>query len=275
WGRGTAPTIPSTGLPSLKRSIVGIDVIRNRSAVRGLSSTFSFPRRRVAACALATCSRIGATRWHGPHHSAQKSTRRRPGFWISESKVASVSRIGPEKATVTGFVAEAAMSSRSFRARIAASSGSSTKRAPRQPDKRVCRSLAGDLRHRPEFLGQRAQQANRRTLEAVFRHHGLRRAPRDAQSLRAVSDEVLEDLERLARIPLEDRVGVPAIQAVRRLRQQVRLRLRDDELLQERLLSDGKGDQPDEGHLDDEPRGPEVHAEVRQEDLEQQLADRE
>src|SRR5439155_571159 len=65
----------------------------------------------------------------------------------------------------------------------------------------------------------------------------------------------------------------PAIQAVRPLRQQVRLRLRDDELLQERLLSDGKGDQPDEGHLDDEPRGPEVHPEVREEDLEQQLAD--
>src|SRR5436309_9458087 len=160
WGRGTAPTIPSTGWPSLKRSIVGIDVIRNRSAGRDLRSTFSYPRRRVAACARETCSRIGATRWHGPHHSAQKSTRRRPGFWICESKVASVSRIGPEKATVTGFDAEAAMSSRSFRARIAASSGSSTEASTSQHDKRVCRGLAGDLRHRPEFLGQWAQQAD-------------------------------------------------------------------------------------------------------------------
>src|SRR5207245_3237479 len=47
WGRGTAPTMPSIGWPFLKRSIVGIDVIRNRSAVRGLSLTFSFPRRRL------------------------------------------------------------------------------------------------------------------------------------------------------------------------------------------------------------------------------------
>ncbi len=59
---GTAPTIPSTSFPSLKRSIVGIEVIPNRSGVAGFSSTFILPRRSRFARARATSSKTGATR---------------------------------------------------------------------------------------------------------------------------------------------------------------------------------------------------------------------
>src|SRR3989442_8798358 len=60
---------------------------------------------------------------------------------------------------VGGFGEDAEMSSRSFRARMAASSGSSMRRARRQHDKRVCRGLPRDSRHLPELLCQRAEEA--------------------------------------------------------------------------------------------------------------------
>ena len=41
----------------------------------GFSSTFIFRKVILSPCAVAISSRIGATWRHGPHHSAQKSTR--------------------------------------------------------------------------------------------------------------------------------------------------------------------------------------------------------
>src|SRR5207249_12192394 len=100
--------MPSTGFPSLNRIIVGIDVIWNRSAVRGLSPTFSFARR-TAEWALETSSRIGATRWHGPHHSAEKSRWMKLDLRTSESNDVSVSRIGPVQVAVDVFGAHRAI----------------------------------------------------------------------------------------------------------------------------------------------------------------------
>ena len=56
-----------------------------------------------------------------------------------------------------------------------------------------------------------AQPEDGRLLEPVLRHDGFRRAPGDAQALRPVRHGVFEDLERLARIPLEDGVRVPPV----------------------------------------------------------------
>src|SRR3954454_12284243 len=41
----------------------------------GFSSTFIFTNVILSPCSVASSSRIGATWRHGPHHSAQKSTR--------------------------------------------------------------------------------------------------------------------------------------------------------------------------------------------------------
>src|SRR5206468_7393834 len=44
-------------------------------AVSGFSSTFSLTISILPWCSLAISSSTGATRRHGPHHAAQKSTR--------------------------------------------------------------------------------------------------------------------------------------------------------------------------------------------------------
>src|SRR3954471_10554932 len=71
---GTAPTIWSTTLPSLKNSSIGIDRTLNRDAVLMFASTSSFVILTLPACSTAIWSRIGAIMRHGPHHVAQKST---------------------------------------------------------------------------------------------------------------------------------------------------------------------------------------------------------
>src|SRR6476469_4161462 len=43
--------------------------------VTGFSSTFIFTKVTFSPCSAASSSRIGPTWRHGPHHSAQKSTR--------------------------------------------------------------------------------------------------------------------------------------------------------------------------------------------------------
>src|SRR3954471_7514244 len=50
-------------------------VTRYEEGVTGFSSTFIFRNVILSPCAVAISSRIGATCLHGPHHSAQKSTR--------------------------------------------------------------------------------------------------------------------------------------------------------------------------------------------------------
>src|SRR5690606_389703 len=62
-----------------------------RRVVCWLESTSSLAILTLPPCWPASCSRIGAITWHGPHHVAQKSTSTRP--WdcsTSAAKVASV-----------------------------------------------------------------------------------------------------------------------------------------------------------------------------------------
>src|SRR5690606_25829838 len=78
------------GSPSLKRIMAGMLMTSKRRAMPGCSSTFSFAMRLGPDCAVAIASRIGAMALHGPHHSAQKSTRTGSSAEpISSSKVAS------------------------------------------------------------------------------------------------------------------------------------------------------------------------------------------
>src|SRR5205823_4232035 len=98
------------GLPFLGRVpidprivIGGVDVIPNREGVAGFSSTFILPRRSRSARARATSSKTGATRWQGPHHSAQKSTRMAPGFRTSTGNVASLNAMGPDHVDAVGL----------------------------------------------------------------------------------------------------------------------------------------------------------------------------
>src|SRR6185312_16206859 len=90
-GFGLAPRMLLATAPPLKTFIIGMEVIWYFAAVCGLSSTLSFTIVILSAFSEPIWSRIGPTARHGPHHSAQKSTR----IVLSElrtsaSKVASV-----------------------------------------------------------------------------------------------------------------------------------------------------------------------------------------
>src|SRR5699024_10654499 len=75
---GSAPTFVSTTLPSLNISMEGIPRMANCGGVCGFSSTFSFANVNLPSYSPASSSSTGATILHGPHHSAQKSTRTGP-----------------------------------------------------------------------------------------------------------------------------------------------------------------------------------------------------
>ena len=75
---GTAPTTLSTGWPPLKNSRVGMLMMPYRPATSGFSSVLSFMTLSLPLYSEANSSTTGATIWHGPHHTAQKSTRTRP-----------------------------------------------------------------------------------------------------------------------------------------------------------------------------------------------------
>src|SRR3954466_13000376 len=88
---GTAPTIWSTTLPSLKNRSIGIERTLKRDAVLMFASTSSLVIFTLPACSTAIWSRIGAIMRQGPHQVAQKSTMVRPeAFSPSDSKLASV-----------------------------------------------------------------------------------------------------------------------------------------------------------------------------------------
>src|ERR1044071_9332767 len=61
----------------------------NRPGTFGFSSTFIFATVARPSYSAAMAAPVGARRRHGPHHSAQKSTRVTP-FLISVSKLLSV-----------------------------------------------------------------------------------------------------------------------------------------------------------------------------------------
>src|SRR5215203_175130 len=71
---GLAPMICLTTLPPENTLSAGIDVMRYVAAVCGFSSTLSLTMSRLF-CVDAISSSTGAIMRHGPHHSAQKSTR--------------------------------------------------------------------------------------------------------------------------------------------------------------------------------------------------------
>src|SRR2546429_418727 len=70
-----APIAPSAGSPSLKMIIAGIDWIPYRRASSCSSSMFTLTSFSSPFRSSTIRSRMGETAWHGPHHSAQKSTR--------------------------------------------------------------------------------------------------------------------------------------------------------------------------------------------------------
>ncbi|NDE13194.1 MAG: hypothetical protein EBZ99_06190, partial [Actinobacteria bacterium] len=74
-GFGRAPTMLFTIWPPTKRFIVGIELIPYFIAIGPSSSVLSFTIFILPAYSLEISSNIGATALHGPHHSAQKSTR--------------------------------------------------------------------------------------------------------------------------------------------------------------------------------------------------------
>ena len=84
------PIICSTAFPSLKRRRVGILMTRNCAARSGFSSTFTFPT--VTPVVFSNSASIGIAAWHGPHHSAQKSTSIIP-LSVSEAKLELLSSI--------------------------------------------------------------------------------------------------------------------------------------------------------------------------------------
>src|SRR5438445_8131497 len=75
---GTAPTTFSTGWPPLKKSRVGLLMMPYLPAMSGSSSVLSFRTFTLPSYSFANSSTMGATIWHGPHHTAQKSTSTRP-----------------------------------------------------------------------------------------------------------------------------------------------------------------------------------------------------
>src|SRR5438093_3737500 len=85
------PTTDSTTWPPLKMRMVRIPRIWNLNETFGFSSTFSLPTVTLPAYSLASASTVGASRLHGPHHSAQKSTSTgAPDFSTLSSKLPSV-----------------------------------------------------------------------------------------------------------------------------------------------------------------------------------------
>ena len=64
-----------TTSPLTKTLSVGIEVIPYFMAIAASSSVLSFTTLILPACSVAISSTIGPTARHGPHHSAQKSTR--------------------------------------------------------------------------------------------------------------------------------------------------------------------------------------------------------
>ena len=80
---GCAPMTETDGSPSRNRIIVGIEAIPKRSASSRSSSMLTLTSFSPPACSSTMRSRTGATAWHGPHHSAQKSTSTGTSLWIT------------------------------------------------------------------------------------------------------------------------------------------------------------------------------------------------
>ena len=68
-----------------------MEVTPKRAAMAGFSSTLTLAITALPSCSTAMSSRTGPSMRHGPHHSAQKSTRTGSSDWRTFwSKSASV-----------------------------------------------------------------------------------------------------------------------------------------------------------------------------------------
>src|SRR3954465_11511541 len=88
---GLAPMMLLTGLPSWNTVMVGIDMTWESRGICGFSSMLSLAIVSLSACSAAISSSTGATILHGPHHSAQKSTR--TGLSLPRTSVANVASV--------------------------------------------------------------------------------------------------------------------------------------------------------------------------------------
>src|SRR5271154_274286 len=89
------PTLVPATLPDLNRIIVGMPWTRYFVGACGFSSILTLATVSLPALSAARSSRKGAIILHGPHHSAQKSTRTGPSaLSTSVSKLLSVTAVG-------------------------------------------------------------------------------------------------------------------------------------------------------------------------------------
>src|SRR5919199_6682477 len=70
-----APTVLAISFPPLNNIKEGMDLIPYFIAISWFSSTFNFATFILPAIICDNCSTTGPTILHGPHHSAQKSTK--------------------------------------------------------------------------------------------------------------------------------------------------------------------------------------------------------
>ena len=71
----SAPTFVAWTEPSLNKSIVGIPLMPYLGGISVFSSTLTFAMVIRPSYSFAISSRTGERTLHGPHHSAQKSTK--------------------------------------------------------------------------------------------------------------------------------------------------------------------------------------------------------
>ena len=71
----SAPTFVAWTEPSLNKSIVGIPLMPYLGGISKFSSTLTFAMVMRPSYSFAISSKTGERALHGPHHSAQKSTK--------------------------------------------------------------------------------------------------------------------------------------------------------------------------------------------------------
>ena len=82
-----APTLVAWTVPSLNKSIVGIPLMPYLGGNWVFSSTLTLAIVIRPSYSSAISSRIGAKALHGPHHSAQKSTKTGSGSLLHQPQM--------------------------------------------------------------------------------------------------------------------------------------------------------------------------------------------
>ena len=151
--RERAPVNSATTLPSRNAFTAGIPLTENRCERAGFASTSTLTSSTAPSRASTAASRTGASAWHGPHHSAQKSTSDR--------------RLDP--------TASRRRPRRSTRSRPSRSAPASGRRRPRR-SRRPAPPRRARAARRP------ASGARGRSRSAPTRRAGARARPRPSRS---------------------------------------------------------------------------------------------